>query len=464
MNRAEPLNPSFSALGSVDTAALIAAAADVALLIDHRGVIRDVRVGSQTLTTLDHADWIGRPFADTVTVESRPKVESLLEEAGETPSHAWRHVNHASPQGTDVPVMYSAIRAGAKGSVVAIGRDLRQLAQIQQRLVAAQQSMERDYLRLRQMESRYRALFQAVSEPVLIVDATTLKVVEANPAASRAFGEGPRRLAGRPIAECFAPDGRAALQAMIDAVRTARDPQEARLRLGADGPEVAVGASMFRQDGATLLLVRVSPPASEADDGAPMRRAVLSAVDRGPDAMAVTDASGRVLYANASFAELVQLDAPEQANGEMLDRWLGRSGTDLGVLIGTLRQNDSVRLFPSLMRGRFGAETTVEISAAAVPGDHPCLAFTIRDVGRRLPVEGRGRGLGRNVDQLTELVGRVPLKDIVGDTTDLIEQLCIEAALKLTRDNRAAAAEMLGLSRQSLYVKLHKYGLLARGE
>jgi DNA-binding NtrC family response regulator len=37
--------------------------------------------------------------------------------------------------------------------------------------------------------------------------------------------------------------------------------------------------------------------------------------------------------------------------------------------------------------------------------------------------------------------------------------MCIEAALHLTRDNRAAAAEMLGLSRQSLYVKLRRFGL-----
>jgi DNA-binding NtrC family response regulator len=63
------------------------------------------------------------------------------------------------------------------------------------------------------------------------------------------------------------------------------------------------------------------------------------------------------------------------------------------------------------------------------------------------------------VAQLTELVGRVPLKDIVGETTELIEQLCIQAALELTRDNRASAAEMLGLSRQSLYVKLRRYNL-----
>ena len=35
----------------------------------------------------------------------------------------------------------------------------------------------------------------------------------------------------------------------------------------------------------------------------------------------------------------------------------------------------------------------------------------------------------------------------------------IEAALELTGNNRASAAEMLGLSRQSLYVKLRRFGL-----
>ena len=39
----------------------------------------------------------------------------------------------------------------------------------------------------------------------------------------------------------------------------------------------------------------------------------------------------------------------------------------------------------------------------------------------------------RSAEQLTELVGRVPLKDIVSETTDLIEQLCIETALEHDR-------------------------------
>ena len=97
---------------------------------------------------------------------------------------------------------------------------------------------------------------------------------------------------------------------------------------------------------------------------------------------------------------------------------------------------------------------------AVTSGAQRCLGFTIRDIGLRMGKETKpSREIPRSTSQMTELVGRVPLKDIVRDTTDLIEQLCIEAALELTGDNRASAAEMLGLSRQSLYVKLRRFGM-----
>jgi DNA-binding NtrC family response regulator len=68
-------------------------------------------------------------------------------------------------------------------------------------------------------------------------------------------------------------------------------------------------------------------------------------------------------------------------------------------------------------------------------------------------------GIGRPA---AELVGSAPLRDIVAQTTDAVERICIATAVELTGNNRVAAAEMLGLSRQSLYVKLRKYGLLAK--
>jgi transcriptional regulator PpsR len=192
-----------------------------------------------------------------------------------------------------------------------------------------------------------------------------------------------------------------------------------------------------------------------------MPKTILKVVENAPDGFVVTDPDGVILIANPAFIHLAQLPTEEQARGESLEKWLGRPGVDFGVLISNLRQHGSVRLFATIIRGEQGATEEVEVSAVSVPhGEQPCLGFTIRNIGLRLMSEvPTAPELPRSVQQLTKLVGRVSLKDLVRESTDLIEKLSIEAALELTGDNRASAAEMLGLSRQSLYVKLRRHGL-----
>ncbi len=188
---------------------------------------------------------------------------------------------------------------------------------------------------------------------------------------------------------------------------------------------------------------------------------LLKLVESVPDAFVVTDADGRIQTVNAAFLEMTQLASEEQVVGEQLERWLGQPGVEMEVLTANLRQRGPVRLFATTLRGEYGAVVDVEISAVSVVnGAGPCLGFAIRDVGTRVAPPARiGAKAPRSVEQLTELIGQVPLKDLVREATDVIERLCIEAALELTGDNRASAAEMLGLSRQSLYVKLRRYGL-----
>ena len=155
-------------LGDLDAetaAQLIAAAADIALIIDAKGVIRDVAFGSEELAREGFEAWVGQRFIDTVTLESRPKIEELLRDAANKAPLRWRQVTHSAKDGADLPVRYSALQVGTSGRVVAVGRDLRAVAALQQRLVDAQQSLEREYVRLRHAETRYRLLFQIASQP-----------------------------------------------------------------------------------------------------------------------------------------------------------------------------------------------------------------------------------------------------------------------------------------------------------
>jgi len=321
--------------------------------------------------------------------------------------------------------------------------------------------MERDYWRLRHVETRYRLLFQSSLEAVLIVDAVNLKVVEANPAAGSLLGEVSRKVVGRSFPEGFDADSTQAIGVLLARARAVGRGEDTRVRLTTDAREFLIAASLFSQENGSFFLVRLSPVRGDGAEST-VPRSIVKVMESVPDGFVVTDLEGQVLTANRAFVDLVQAASEGQLRGESLERWLGRSGVDFSVLVGSLRQHGSVRLFSTVLRGEHGSMADVEVSGVAVPqGEPPCFGFTIRDVGRRVTtVSARvAQELPRSANQLTELVGRVSLKELVRESTDLIEKLCIEAALELTRDNRASAAEMLGLSRQSLYVKLRRYGL-----
>lgn len=457
----------FGNLGADMAGSLIAAATDVALVMDETGVIQDVAFGSEELLNQSGQDWIGKSWLEIVTVESRAKVEASLREATQGQKTKWRHINHLRPDGIDLPVSYSVFNVGASQGngaqthTVALGRDLRPSMALQQRLVSAQLAMERDYWRLRHVETRYRLLFQLATEGVLIFDSANGKLEEANPAAYQLLGEDVRR-SGWSLGDSLDAKGASDYIALISKVKTNGRAETLRVRTASGGEEITVSVSLFRQDSTSHLMVRVARNSAPLHDaGTSGKQMLLNIMEAAPDAMVVTDVNGLVLSVNRAFLELIQIANEELVHNQSLEKWLGRAGVDMNVLISNLRQGGTVRLFATTLRGEYGSSSEVEISAVSMnSGEVPCLGFTIRDVGRRLGKESKSsRELPRSAGQMTELVGRVPLRDIVRETTDLIEQLCIEAALELTHDNRASASEMLGLSRQSLYVKLRRFGI-----
>lgn len=150
--------------------------------------------------------------------------------------------------------------------------------------------MERDYLRLRQAESRYRMLFNIASEAVLIVDAGTRIVLEANPAAGEL-------LATRRSASSVGPFPRAstscseAVVGLLAAVRNAGKTRDASVRLARGDSEIIVSASLFKQDDVAHDVIRLnralltSAAASSADDArsvSPARSIDRPTVPRSP--------------------------------------------------------------------------------------------------------------------------------------------------------------------------------------
>ncbi|MBU2340656.1 MAG: PAS domain-containing protein, partial [Alphaproteobacteria bacterium] len=212
------------------------------------------------------------------------------------------------------------------------------------------------------------------------------------------------------------------------------------------------------QHGGQFLMMRL---ASENQPQAPESSAALAVIEAMPDAFVLADGERAIVAANLAFVELVGAASLDQIRGRSLGEFIGRPGIDLELIEAQLTKHGFARNVATVVgAGDSSQGEAVELSAVQTDENSPHTGFVIRSIGRRMRnLPPSADDLPRSVEQLSELVGQMSLKDIVRESTDLIERLCIEAALSYTSDNRASAAEILGLSRQSLYSKLHRYGL-----
>jgi hypothetical protein len=121
----------------------VALSCDIALVIDADG--RIATLAQHEAQPIAPPAWIGTAWVDTVSPDSRAKVEQILSDVVATGQARRREINHPDAIGGAAPVAYSAARLGERGPTLAVGHDLRAQAALQQRFVAAQEALERSY-------------------------------------------------------------------------------------------------------------------------------------------------------------------------------------------------------------------------------------------------------------------------------------------------------------------------------
>ena len=442
----------FGGLAGERTAQIVATAADVVLVVGPDDSILDASFGVEALFNSGGREWVGRRLHDTVTPEALGKVESMLAEArGGASAIKPREINHAVPNASDMPVRYAAAKLDEDGNVVCFGRDISRLSALQQKLVASQLSLEREFARLKAGERRYRQIFNLSEAPKIILDADTLDVVDMNAAAERTVGHA---LSGKrlPVEALFAKGERQTLHALLRATLSDQLLDATELEMG-DGQRVGVSAQPFHQGHSSYLLVHLRPSGSSDRPDLLSRRNWLDGICSLPDGFVVVDTRRKVLDANRAFVELVGATSLREVVGTPFDSYFERAGVDGAVLMSNVSDYGMVRRFATVLASPAGDTERVEVSGTLLNGEMGWAAFLLRStipsgVGDVAVVESASR------EQIMSLVGHVPLKDIVRETTTMIEDLCIQTALDLTKGNRVSAARMLGLSRQSLYAKL----------
>ena len=230
------------------------------------------------------------------------------------------------------------------------------------------------------------------------------------------------------------------------------------------GNMVQVYPYAFRSAGERLLYCRLDVQASKSFSQDELSRNLLSLYQNGPDAIIFAQSNGVIEAANDGFLDLINAPSLAKLKGRSLANYLTRGQIDLAVMLDSVVRSGQIRIYATELQNELGSKINVEVSVARL-GSHGkgLIAFVIRDAHRTDTNTGLNTPTTLQSDSsVADLVGSASLKEIVGETNDMIEKICIETAIEMTNNNRAAAAEMLGLSRQSLYVKLRKFGLVAK--
>ncbi|RFC64938.1 transcriptional regulator PpsR [Fulvimarina endophytica] len=453
---------SFANLDPGLIASLVTATADFALLIDREGVVTDIAMRQDVCPPDVYRNWIDRPFVDIVTSESRLKAKRLLGDI-DRQNETRREINHAIPGAPDLPVSYTILPLERDRGCVALGRDLRSVSDLQQRLISAQLSYEHEAERLRTVEAQYRILFETGAAWHLVVDPATRTLVEANAAARNGLGAANPK--GMSVETLFAKTSLEDFDRMIAGAYSSGQTVQGMLRWRAsEGDAAPVAVRFFRHLGQSRLSLQIGTalPATAASQARDAENLLGELVCASPDAMVVLDDAMRVRTANQSYLDLVQApDLAQIIDQDQSDR-IGHRGVEMRVLRNAIDNQGTVRSLSTTMRPDHGMPVPIEIGGSAFEtedGRHYGLVIRRSERGA-LPQAGQAAPEMRPANDMVGLIGQMPLREIVRDTTDIIERLCIEAALELTGDNRASAAELLGLSRQALYTKLRRFGII----
>jgi transcriptional regulator PpsR len=439
---------------------LLGSACDLTLMIGPDRTVEVVLANPQSGLGAHVAGWEGKPVEELFSPESWHKLRQRLEESE---ASSTLELNHLGPTDYEFPVRYVLRRWDDSGRVLLLGRDQRPLAEVQQQLVQAHRAIGRDHEAQRELETRYRVLLEENQHPLLIISETTGRIIDLNSSAARLLGAARNDLLNAAVAQEF--DGRRRGELLETLSKFASNEPGAFLDLTVrrTNQRVKISSKMFRASRDRLLLCRISLSESAQTQQSDRSAMLEGLYEKGVDAIVFLDGSGLIKGANEAFLNLTDSHSQSVVIDRAFSDFLARGAVDLKVLMDNVRRVGHLRHYRTRLNTDYMGEVAVELSATLIQdrGGKQVVGIVVRDsavtdsiVWPTVSTDNEGL---RNV---MRLVGYSTLRDIVNETTEIIEKMCIEAALEMSGNNRAAAAELLSLSRQSLYVKLRKFGIL----
>ncbi len=448
---------------------ILSAASDLAFVVSRDGKVNSILVDNQKRNRPQTKHWARKPMQNFLTSECVPKFEDALKAVADF-GHVARPVelNHTDKEDWQYPVRYTFHAVGPDSSVLMLGHDMRLVAETQEQLIQAQFALERGYEERREYDARYRMLMASTRDAFVFVSASDGRIRDLNAAAASLLGSTSEELIGAPIAQEFKHRRRGEFLDTLLGLAMSDFDNDIQAQTVRGRREVSITPTVFRAAGERLIICRLHPENEDIQSDDQLQQNLVALFRKSTDAIVLSDTRGVVQDVNEAFLEIADVARLSDVKSRSLAEFLQRGQIDLSVMLENAMRSGHMRVYATKLVNDYGPRAAVEISVVYInESDRPMVGFIFRDASRAEAIRSTSKAAnqaGNPNHSVVELVGSAPLKEIVAETSEVIERMCIETAVELTRNNRAAAAEMLGLSRQSLYVKLRKYGILKREE
>ena len=448
-----------------DLGIVLATSSDIAVLLNSDTKISSILVNKaeKSYGNLDH--WIGRKITDFLTTESIPKIKSAIDklENGETVLYGLE-LNHVDNAYWQFPIKYNIHRLGKDGQIILLGRDLQTISENQQRFVKAQIASEESIEEKRELEAHFKVLLTKTTDALAFINAKSGEIIFSNPAFQELFFNDDFKDEKTEMESFIAGNSerKGFMEKLSIAAHGSYDISE---ELETTSGEVifSITPNVYRAAGQQIIICQFFPKTIRKQGEKELTENLLATFHNSSDAIIFTDIKGSIQYTNERFLDLTNTSHKNEVIAQNLSDFLGRGEIDLAIMLENVMKSGAVKIYSTHLKSSFGTKIDIEASVSRNNSDaNGLIAFIVREVlspsGREEASKVYSR-LEHSQDEVAakELVGSATLKEIVTDTTDVIEKICIEAALGITNNNRAAAADLLGLSRQSLYVKLSKF-------
>lgn len=428
------------------SAQIILGAADIVCWLWPDGDIAKVSLRSEPGEAHDLMDFHGRPMRDLIHADDVASLNAMIRDtvAGrETHATTLRH-SALAPWGA--AARYSAQLAGDGQKVILIGMSVAADLSSIEHAAFAEIALAQDRY-MSDTVNRYRKLFEKSSEGLIVASAESGTIDMANRHAADLLGVPLDELQAGSLTEHlpdlwpprFGVEDRCASEIDVPG-----DPHGLR--------SIYVTLEKVRTFGLESIVIRLHP--RPRPGGAWPVIGFLK--DQTEVPILLTDAEGTITWANGAARQMP--DARDLV-GRILGDVFSIPAEAFAEAVSEARSHKRVLSSLSSLGGNLADGSDAHVTIIGYEDrEKTGFGVVLQPV---LPETDRRTGTGPAIaERLEALVGHEPMRSLVQGSTRILERDCLEAALRLTGNNRTAAAKALGLSRQGLYSKLKQHDLI----